>query len=271
MELLCELDNVRVAQAFVDYLRTIGIEGQLTAGTSNSVAIFVPSNDMQRARNEYAAFCENPNDEKYLAASWQTGTTKPLFKYQTQSLNLVPRFLKLSPLIQLVAVISVAIYGGFLLGYFDNLYALLSFKAAQPVSWFTPTVMHFSAIHLVFNLMWWLYLGERVVAQLGHKTLLIVFVMTALCSSWLQYIMVSENFGGLSGVVYGLLGFCWIYGYLRPTSGLGIGQGVVGFMLVWMVLGFADVLFVSMANWAHLAGLLSGMICAYSTSLIKKS
>jgi GlpG protein len=29
-------------------------------------------------------------------------------------------------------------------------------------------------------------------------------------------------------------------------------------MLVWLALGFADVLFINMANWAHLGGLVAG-------------
>ena len=33
-------------------------------------------------------------------------------------------------------------------------------------------------------------------------------------------------------------------------------------MLIWMVIGFADVLFVSMANEAHLSGLIIGCLAA---------
>ncbi|TMN94189.1 rhomboid family intramembrane serine protease GlpG, partial [Pseudoalteromonas sp. S409] len=42
---------------------------------------------------------------------------------------------------------------------------------------------------------------------------------------------------------------------------------IVGFMLVWLVLGFADVLFFRKANWAHLGGLVSGMAFAYTAQL----
>ncbi|MGB2707699.1 MAG: rhomboid family intramembrane serine protease, partial [Pseudoalteromonas nigrifaciens] len=34
-------------------------------------------------------------------------------------------------------------------------------------------------------------------------------------------------------------------------------------------LGFADVLFIGMANWAHLGGLISGMAYAVTTSILK--
>ena len=81
-------------------------------------------------------------------------------------------------------------------------------------------------------------------------------------SNWAQYLLVDNRFGGLSGVVYALLGFAWIYSSKLPEEKQLITKPVVGFMLVWMVLGFADVLFISMANWAHLFGLLSGMAIA---------
>jgi GlpG protein len=89
--------------------------------------------------------------------------------------------------------------------------------------------------------------------------LLNVTLSVALISNAAQYFMVNPNFGGLSGVVYGLFGYFWIAGRLNPAQGLSISPGLVGFMLLWLLLGFFDVLWVSMANWAHLGGLLAGM------------
>ena len=39
-------------------------------------------------------------------------------------------------------------------------------------------------------------------------------------------------------------------------------RAIVGFMLVWLVIGYADVLWVNMANTAHLVGLISGCLLA---------
>ncbi len=70
------------------------------------------------------------------------------------------------------------------------------------------------------------------------------------------------NFGGLSGVVYGLFGYVWWLGWLKPEKGLGISNALVGFLLVWLMLGYLDVLPVNMANTAHLLGLLTGCLMA---------
>ncbi|HCA76013.1 MAG TPA: rhomboid family intramembrane serine protease GlpG, partial [Alteromonas sp.] len=92
-------------------------------------------------------------------------------------------------------------------------------------------------------------------------------VVTALVSNLAQLMVSGPNFGGLSGVVYGLVGFVWITGWLRPQWGLYLPKAIVGFMLVWLLLGFADVLWVNMANAAHTAGLISGCVMAWLLTL----
>ncbi|MCV5948796.1 rhomboid family intramembrane serine protease, partial [Escherichia coli] len=66
---------------------------------------------------------------------------------------------------------------------------------------------------------------------------------------------------GLSGVVYALLGYLWVLGYRLPHLGLTLPKSIIGFMLVWLVLGFVQP-FMAIANTAHLAGLLAGMAIA---------
>ena len=124
-------------------------------------------------------------------------------------------------------------------------------------------LLHFSLTHLVFNLAWWLYLGRQFEQRLGSATLLGITLFIALLSNAAQLIMVNPQFGGLSGVVYGLFGYFWITGIINPAQRLHISNGLAGFMLLWLVLGFFDVLWVSMANWAHLGGLVAGMFCAW--------
>ena len=258
MFLLAELENVRAAQGFCDYLNSIGIVCKVQPLSASKMALYVNEGDLAEARHELAAFESNPNDAKYYEASWQVGTTESGLSYSGQSLDLIPRFLKLSPLIQLISLSSLVVYLGFIFGAFNSLFGYLQFNATTPYTWLTPAIMHFSAIHIIFNLMWWMYLGDKVTKELGNGYLVVIFLITALVSNWAQFILVAANFGGLSGVVYGLLGFCWLYGIFKPESNLAISTSVVGFMLVWLVLGFADVLFMSMANWAHLGGLVSG-------------
>ena len=269
MMVLAQLNNPRAAQAFVDYLKTQHIDAQLAAETAELVAILVDGAKFEEAQRLWQEFEQHPNDEKYWQASWQVGTTESVLSYQGASLNLVNRFKALSWLNQTVSLVCVVLYCLFLLGGFNSLFAILKFDPNNPLQWFTPALIHFSAIHLIFNLMWWMSLGLKVEKRLGAMQLVFIFIITALLSNWAQFLMVGDNFGGLSGVVYGLLGFCWIYGYLTSDSVINVEKPIVGFMLVWLVLGFADVLFVSMANWAHLLGLVSGGIYGWLLAIKK--
>ena len=88
-------------------------------------------------------------------------------------------------------------------------------------------------------------------------------MITAVVSNLAQLIAVGPNFGGLSGVVYGVLGFVWFIGWLRPSWGIDLPKPVIGFMLLWLILGYADILWVNMANAAHTAGLVSGCAIAW--------
>ena len=73
-----------------------------------------------------------------------------------------------------------------------------------------------------------------------------------------------QIFGGLSGLVYGLLGYVWVRNMIAPHPLLRVPPGIIGLMLAWLVicaLGIVD-LFLDggVANSAHVVGLLMGML-----------
>ena len=57
-------------------------------------------------------------------------------------------------------------------------------------------------------------------------------------------------------------------GFGIVAGGLQLPNAIVGFMLVWLVLGYADILWVNMANAAHTAGLITGCVMAALISLL---
>lgn len=131
---------------------------------------------------------------------------------------------------------------------------------AEPWRFITPVILHFSLMHLVFNVFWWWYLGGRIETHLGTSWLFAILLFSGVTANVVQHLVSGPNFGGLSGVVYGLLGFCWLYSAGRRTP-LWLPPGLIIFMVGWLVLGYTDVLWVNIANEAHLAGLLSGCLC----------
>ena len=133
----------------------------------------------------------------------------------------------------------------------------------------TPIFLHFGLLHLVFNSLWTIEFGRRIEsAQTGFR-LIAVILVTGAISNICQYIYQPDHvFGGLSGVVYGLLGYCWLWGWKYPQSQLAPPPGVAKFLLIWLVVcmtGVLSVLGIHIANAAHVAGLASGLLLAWGT------
>ena len=129
--------------------------------------------------------------------------------------------------------------------------------ASQPWRLLTPMFLHFSLLHILFNLLWWSDLGRLIERLQSGTQLVLVTVITSAASNLAQFYYSGPQFGGLSGVVYGLLGYLWIYGKLNPGAGVALRKEIVIFMLAWMVICFVGLSGV-VANAAHLAGLVSG-------------
>ncbi|MBT5412607.1 rhomboid family intramembrane serine protease [Porticoccus sp.] len=146
---------------------------------------------------------------------------------------------------------------------FDSI--TISINAGEVWRLVTPIFLHFSIFHLIFNsLLLWI-LGQKIEYSIGSLYFFMSVFFISIISNLSQYLLAkSVLFGGLSGLVYGLLGFIWIsYKFSREPIML-IPQGLFGFMLVWLFLGISGIveiiLGIQVANAAHTTGLISGMI-----------
>jgi GlpG protein len=265
---LITLDNPRMGQAFIDYLATRKIEAQMMPENGDQFVVWLLSDeDRIEAEAELKQFLAEPHHPRYQASSWDMAESrKNPFRYNTPSLlNLLKA--KAGPLTLLVMLISCVIFVLQTVGLGQVIFESLHFPALdgqqwQVWRWFTHAFLHFSVLHIVFNLLWWWQLGGDIEQKLGVRKLLEIFIISAAVSGTGQYWLAGANFGGLSGVVYALVGYLWILTWLRPEAGLSIPKPIVGFMLVWLVLGFVQP-FMAIANMAHLAGLLSGVALGF--------
>lgn len=262
--LLGQYHQPRLLQGLVDYLHTQNIATTIKVIDSQTAEVWVVDTQFTQAKEIWLTFLKEPHAAKFQDAAWLVNRPSALFQYQNSNLNLWSRTLALNPLVLLVAVASLVTFAFLHLFAPESTYYLLQFSRSNVFNWFTPALMHFDALHLIFNLMWWVYLGDKVVEQYRVHCLAVVTVSSALLSNWMQFALVGPNFGGMSGVVYALCGFVWLNGVRYPSQPKILPNAMIGLMLVWMMIGFADVLYVSMANWAHLFGLLAGALLGYS-------
>ncbi|MDX2422522.1 MAG: rhomboid family intramembrane serine protease, partial [Amphritea sp.] len=145
--------------------------------------------------------------------------------------------------------------------YYADLLAML--MDGQVWRLITPAFMHFNVPHILFNLLWVWVVGRRIELLLGRSVLLGLFLFSALVSNVAQFWVSGPMFGGMSGFVFALLGFAWLWDRLKPTTMIGMPPALMGFMFFWLVLGFSGALeslgLGSIANTAHLAGLGAGL------------
>lgn len=192
--------------------------------------------------------------------------------------------LRHSPMTALVLLLSVLVGAVTLLG--DNLdtlhwFTFLEFRvvgeyihftpladslaAGQWWRLMTPMLIHFGFLHLAMNGMWYWELGRRIESRQGGINLLGLTLLFSLVSNYGQYLYGGPSlFGGLSGVLYGLLGHCWIYQLLSPNPAYRLPRGVLVMMLVWLALCMSGLIsmigFGEIANAAHVGGLLVGCL-----------
>lgn len=264
MILIGQVVDPRLAQAFVDYMVVKGVQCQLQS-EGESYSIWAQASDIEWAKNEFAQFAKEPLHPRYRSASWnRTDSSAVTFDYGASGNSLLHQiWVQAGPFTLSILTLCVGFWLISFVGLGNWLFSWLHFPAPLSTQWmevwrfWAPAVLHVEPVHLLFNLVWWWYLGGRIEREVGSGQLFLLFCIGALLSNGLQGLWVGANFLGLSGVVYALLGYIAVVQKKRPE--LAVPPAYIVFMLIWMVLGFTGVTGINMANWAHLGGFLVGV------------
>ena len=225
-----------------------------------------------------------------LYQAWRAGEVKIELagRVQSQSAHGALQW-RSAPVTLLLILLSI---GGFALVYLRAPMAWLSYLTFTPVQvdegnlvfgamggqyWrlVTPVFLHFGWLHIVFNGLWLWELGSKVERVMGQLNMALLFLVIALVSNVSQYVFGGPSiFGGMSGVVYGLLGFAWVAPLLQPHWPIQPAPAIMLFMVGWLVVcmvGLVEVLgFGAIANAAHLGGLLCGALLGVAFGLLSR-
>lgn len=272
----------RVALAFSDYLNSRGLSSRVEVEPDRFAIFLQREQDLEQARLELDDFLDNPEDNKYWQSSWHSGSLikEPLNPRSAGAGGILRNLWQRGGALTLTVVILCVL--GFIAFYADprTVFDALRYPD-NPLQaggeWWrllTPVFLHFGIMHLVFNLIWWWDLGGLIERTQSRLQLLGVFLVTALASNLWQFQAAGPGFGGLSAVVYGLLGYVWVYPLLNPAVGFRLRKEILYFMIGWLLLGYTgllDNIIGKMANAAHASGLITGMGLGLVFGLLHRS
>ncbi len=128
----------------------------------------------------------------------------------------------------------------------------------------TPMLLHFGAVHLLFNIALCVEFGRRIELAAGSLQMILVIALLAVISNALQLAVSGHPlFGGLSGVVYGMFGYVLVRGRQRPADPIwainpAFAILLVGFLIL-MSTGITEPFGLYIANTAHWAGFICGI------------
>lgn len=262
-----KIEHHNIALLFCNYLLSQNISAKVLS-EDNAFVIYCDIHQQDQAKDIFEDFIKQPHHPKYQQAAWDNAEVSQLKSNEPSVVSqFKEQFFRHAGIVTLV-VFAICWFTFILgelgwqrdvfnkIGFFNHLN--MANLLEQPYRLIGPAFFHFTWLHIIFNTMWWWQIGGSIERTLGKGALINLFLVSAIVSNVGQFIVSGPSFGGLSGVVYALFGYVWWYDWLAPEKGLTISKPIVGFLLFFMLLGFANVLPVNMANTAHLLGLLSG-------------
>ena len=160
-------------------------------------------------------------------------------------------------------------------GAFSNPLGLFSFLSPSPralalfgrtgadMPWttqFSATLLHGSALHIFFNMMWIRSMGSFIEEEFGGARYFTLFVLSGFGGFLLSNRLSGAPTIGASGAVFGLLGAAIVFGRHRGGSlGQAVTQQAWGYAIAIFVMGF---LMRGINNYAHAGGFLTGYLVA---------
>lgn len=281
MRLLVQFQNVRIAYAFADYLNVNGVRCKVEKDSDKANLYILNESDIHKAKTELEEFIKNPADKKYLSASWEqeaadTGDNANQRDtigeiYQQKDGSAKKRWQRTGIFTKLIIGVCALVFFITAFGtdrstvkyfFFFNYWGQM-YDVSQIWRWISPVFLHFGFLHFTFNLLWWWDIASLIERLQGSLRLVYIFLVLSVFSNFTQFIAAGPRFGGLSGVVFGVLGYVWVYGQVRKDYPLQLRPVIMYMMVGWMLIGFSgalDNVVGPMANEAHLAGLVTGAL-----------
>jgi GlpG protein len=278
MRLIGHLKSESSAKTLADYLISVDIRNQIEPD-AEGWGIWVYSEDqIEAGRAALASYVSNPADSKFQNAARNAAVIderqrreKASYDKRVHTAGELWMAASLGTATLTLIIISVIVT---LLFLWDPTSATVDWlfisrnpfvqdlpEVRQGQIWrlITPIFIHFGVPHIVFNMLMLRDFGSLIESRQGAKVLLALAVVIGIGSNLGQYFYGGPDFGGMSGVLYGLLGYVWLRSHCDPASGLYLAPMTLTIMLVWFFLCLFGII-PHEANACHAYGLGMGMM-----------
>jgi GlpG protein len=237
------------AERFVHFLAAQHIEAELRAVQDTGYAVWVLEEDrVAAARQHLAAFLARPDDPRFAGAKvhplrrtpsersrFINGRTDVFRGWHMPTARVTIFCIVVAVAATLLAHIPALAPLTYKL-YFSEFFgrSFPEIRAGQVWRLVTPIFLHAGVLHLVFNMIWLYQLGVQVEAHESSRYFAVMVLVLAIICNTGQYVVSGPLFVGMSGVVYGLLGYIWMMTRFQIGTLYMLSQQTVMFMLMWL-------------------------------------
>jgi membrane associated rhomboid family serine protease len=128
-----------------------------------------------------------------------------------------------------------------------------------------PMFLHVGMLHLLINAYALYILGRILERMYGYGRFALIYVLCGIGSVLLSMTVTRSVAAGASGAIFGISGTMLVAGFLHreavpPHWRRAFGRGILPFILLNLVLGFSIKSVLPIDNWAHVGGLLTGIL-----------
>lgn len=131
----------------------------------------------------------------------------------------------------------------------------------------TSMFLHAGIIHIVFNIYSLYIVGSKIEDFFGKWKYILIYLISGISGGLLSIMLNQEALSvGASGAIFGLFGALLYFGYTyRGYIGTIIKSQILPIVIYNLLMGF---LISGIDNWAHIGGLVGGLITAYTLGTI---
>ena len=256
MHIVGELKDRRMVEEIISGLKNIGITADSHFNSEFDIyVITVPSEEYLLEARDFYRVKLGFQKPRGIDKEWVKIKTLP--KGETTFIMII-----ISVVIYLFSFSNFgeSLYNTLFIGKVDS---SLFYEILHGQIWrlITPIFVHLSFLHILFNMMWFKDLGYLIEFNFGKNFLLKFVLVSGLISNLLQYIVSGPQFGGMSGVLYAMLGFIWVYKKINGEFEYSLPRFDIGMMIGWFFVCLTGALG-PIANTAHGGGLVVGIIAA---------